>query len=533
MSPISCVFTLSAFSRESLMDVRWFLDGLPKTTGLCAHWHSILKMGSTKQAMFLDRIFHLHDIQRRRAGRACVTRLSQEQWVAEIDSICVQTYIYDNMVISKDPKGNPQFSLETLKKVKLGIMEGDFADDAANHLLAKDPNFKPSDSSMWQDNAPPTDTLDPTSGVPLGAADDKLQNLSKDARQKAWEHDSLSLARDVSAIAKMHEKVVKNEKSQRLQRIAHVRSENIVGGSVVTHHMEQHAKHTAGTEGDLINVTEQFIASRKSSAGALLVWADLTKFGRLGTSDLNYVVSIAHKALSKMPAKSIAFFIAPHLVSEKVSGGQRGEIRRIEDKFDSRSMLNYLISIRMECPPATKRVSLHMLGWAVMLETGAEDNVFRNSQLLLDRSTRQAVPWASESTYIVPASEKDALPHASEGHRSLSEVQESAQLLTGTDLPNTVLASLFGKLTTSSALVINATPYDGCLESTLLTWHQFNEMKVDFLSISRNVTTLEYVEKKIAFSLLQDFWFLFCLTKNSDFAVLTCVANQTLSNKNN
>jgi len=97
--------------------------------------------------------------------------------------------------------------------------------------------------------------------------------------------------------------------------------------------------------------------------------------------------------------------------------------------------------------------------------------------------------------------------------RSLSEVQESAQLLTGTDLPNTVLASLFGKLTTSSALVINATPYDGCLESTLLTWHQFNEMKVDFLSISRNVTTLEYVEKKIAFSLLQDFWFLFLSNK--------------------
>lgn len=137
----------------------------------------------------------------------------------------------------------------------------DFADDAANHLLAKDPNFKPSDSSMWQDNAPPTDTLDPTSGVPLGAADDKLQHLSKDARQKAWEHDSLSLARDVSAIAKMHEKVVKNEKSQRLQRIAHVRSENIVGGSVVTHHMEQHAKHTAGTEADLINVTEQAAAT--------------------------------------------------------------------------------------------------------------------------------------------------------------------------------------------------------------------------------------------------------------------------------
>ena len=90
--------------------------------------------------------------------------------------------------------------------------------------------------------------------------------------------------------------------------------------------------------------------------------------------------------------------------------------------------------------------------------------------------------------------------------RSLSEVQESAQLLTGTDFPNAVLSSLLGKVTTPSALVINAAPYDGCLESTLLTWHQFNELKMDFLSISRNVTIVEYVEKKIAFSLLQDFW---------------------------
>ena len=118
--------------------------------------------------------------------------------------------------------------------------------------------------------------------------------------------------------------------------------------------------------------------------------------------------------------------------------------------------------------------------------------------------------------------------------RSLSEVQESAQLLTGTDFPNVVLSSLLGKLSTSSALVINATPYDGCLESTLLTWHQFNEMKIDFLTISRNVTILEYVEKKIAFSLLQDFCFFLSNKKlyNIDFTVLTCVANQTLSKKN-
>ena len=58
-----------------------------------------------------------------------------------------------------------------------------------------------------------------------------------------------------------------------------------------------------------------------------MVWADLTKFGRLSTADLNYVVSVIHKALSKMPSKSVGVILAPHLVSEKVSGGQRGEIR--------------------------------------------------------------------------------------------------------------------------------------------------------------------------------------------------------------
>lgn len=48
-------------------------------------------------------------------------------------------------------------------------------------------------------------------------------------------------------------------------------------------------------------------------------------------------------------------------------------------------MLNYLISVRMECPPATKRVPLQMLGWIVMLETGADENVFKSSQLFMDR----------------------------------------------------------------------------------------------------------------------------------------------------
>ena len=37
--------------------------------------------------------------------------------------------------------------------------------------------------------------------------------------------------------------------------------------------------------------------------------------------------------------------------------------------------------------------------------------------MIPSRSTREDVPWQSESKYIVPQSEKDSLPHASEGAR--------------------------------------------------------------------------------------------------------------------
>ena len=103
--------------------------------------------------------------------------------------------------------------------------------------------------------------------------------------------------------------------------------------------------------------------------------------------------------------------------------------------------------------------------------------------------------------------------------RSLSEVQESAQLLTGSDFPKAVLESLVGKLTATSLILINCTPYDACLESTLLTWQQFEEKKFDFLSISRNVTIVEYVEKKIAFQLLQAFFVKKCLC----WGLLRCI----------
>ena len=61
----------------------------------------------------------------------------------------------------------------------------------------------------------------------------------------------------------------------------------------------------------------------------MITWVDLTKLGRLGTKDLNYAVGVIHQVLSKHPQKGVAFLLAPHLTSEKVPNGQRGEIRHL------------------------------------------------------------------------------------------------------------------------------------------------------------------------------------------------------------
>ena len=78
----------------------------------------------------------------------------------------------------------------------------------------------------------------------------------------------------------------------------------------------------------------QFVAARKPTGAAgttgFIVWADMTKFGRMDNKQLNFATAIIHKVLSLNPTTAIAIVLAPHLTSEKVSGGHRGEIRHLD-----------------------------------------------------------------------------------------------------------------------------------------------------------------------------------------------------------
>ena len=90
--------------------------------------------------------------------------------------------------------------------------------------------------------------------------------------------------------------------------------------------------------------------------------------------------------------------------------------------------------------------------------------------------------------------------------RSLSDVQETAQLLSGNSMPDAVLSALIASSGCSSKIgVINLTPYDGHLESHLLhatvggSGYQFKS-----LSLSTDLTVIQHSEKICAMLLFED-----------------------------
>ena len=113
----------------------------------------------------------------------------------------------------------------------------------------------------------------------------------------------------------------------------------------------------------------------------------------------------------------------------------------------------------------------------------------------------------------MPAKEqgRDRRSNCVEYVRSLSDVQETAQLLAGESLPLVLLNGLISKseldLKGQTNLVgLNLTPYDGWFEKVARKFQQVSEVAYPMktLSMSKNLQATQFVEKTIALELLQD-----------------------------
>lgn len=92
--------------------------------------------------------------------------------------------------------------------------------------------------------------------------------------------------------------------------------------------------------------------------------------------------------------------------------------------------------------------------------------------------------------------------------RSLSDVQEAAQLLAGEAMPLSVLSALLGRTavgqsTNTVIVLVNLTTYDGWTERVCKSWSE-GGLKFKTISFSKSLTIAQYVEKALALELMED-----------------------------
>ena len=122
----------------------------------------------------------------------------------------------------------------------------------------------------------------------------------------------------------------------------------------------------------------------------------------------------------------------------------------------------------MACTHANKKVPLRYRAYIVIADSSAQpdspcSNLFLASDLCTYEENVEDANWISEQQYRVPGSGKNALPISADS-RSMSDVQEAAQLLGGKSVPHQVLKSLFKVMGVpiTAAVIFNLTP---------LRWH--------------------------------------------------------------
>lgn len=112
----------SAFSRETLLQSRWLLSGVPR--GVEGIWYDVLIMTEGKQQLFLQRVLFSFDLAKRKAGKAQILRMSTTEWQQEADICCLGGYVLEKMRSARTSDNLVLFKKTTTDMVRSRFIEG-------------------------------------------------------------------------------------------------------------------------------------------------------------------------------------------------------------------------------------------------------------------------------------------------------------------------------------------------------------------------------------------------------------------------
>jgi hypothetical protein len=94
----------------------------------------------------------------------------------------------------------------------------------------------------------------------FAVVDDKLESMSKDARKTAFQQDCLKLTRDVAQLGVLYQEQTQSERSNRLQKVLHLKHQNNLGASSISKFMELNMRCVAGRPGELEAAADKAVA---------------------------------------------------------------------------------------------------------------------------------------------------------------------------------------------------------------------------------------------------------------------------------
>lgn len=112
----------AAFSRDTLLNSRWFLEEKPK--GVNGIWGDILQMTQVGQVVFMQRILFIFQVNKRSAGKAQSLRISKAEWNLECDVCSMGSYVLEEMRRYRDAENLTVFPTDTIKTLLSRFIEG-------------------------------------------------------------------------------------------------------------------------------------------------------------------------------------------------------------------------------------------------------------------------------------------------------------------------------------------------------------------------------------------------------------------------
>jgi len=121
-------------------------------------------------------------------------------------------------------------------------------------LTLKNGNFQPHQLQLWTENVEKKSAPVENS---FAAVDTKIEQLDRDARDSAFRQDCLKLTRDCAQLSLLYKQETKHERALRIQRVTHLKEQNVQGANFIRQFMLLNMRHVGGRTGELESAMDE------------------------------------------------------------------------------------------------------------------------------------------------------------------------------------------------------------------------------------------------------------------------------------